>query len=136
MAVAGSMLNSFFIVWPERTRRSYCADAPLIARLRVDGHHGRLRKEIELGSTGPRVSPHRAPDDQVARLELGQHEILGNHIDAVAGGPCQHRRQPLGAVPEWFDRIARVIIELTAVRPIESIIEVVPPVTFALGTAH
>src|SRR5258705_8858727 len=110
MAVSGSMLNSFFMSWPERTFRSYCADASLIARLRVDGNHRSLRKEIELGRTRPRISAHRAPDDQVPRLQLRQHEILGNHVDAVAGGACEHRRQPLRAVPHWFDGIARVVI--------------------------
>src|SRR5581483_5407921 len=62
--------------------------------------------------------------------------VLGDYIDAVARGPGEHGGQPLRAVPQRLDRIARVIVELAAVGAVETIIEVVPPVSLAPGAAH
>src|SRR5580700_6176349 len=51
----------------------------------IDGNDRRLGKEIEFGCTRPGIGTHRASDDEIAGLELRQHQILGDDIDAVAG---------------------------------------------------
>src|SRR6185437_16106203 len=107
---------------PER-HRYYTAR---IAGLRVHGNDRGLREEIEVGGTRPRVRAHGAPDDEVAGREPRQHQILRDHIDAIARRAGEHRGQALTAIAQRLDRIARVIVELTAVGAVQPIVEVIP----------
>src|SRR5689334_20993624 len=64
-----------------------------IAGLAVHGNHGRLGEKVEFRGAGPGVGAHGAAHDEVTRLELRQHEVLGDHVDAVAGGTGEHGRE-------------------------------------------
>src|SRR5215469_11261659 len=61
-----------------------------VAQASVDGHHGGPGEEIEIRGTCPGVSAHRSANHQIALLQLRQHEVLGDHVDTVAGGPGEH----------------------------------------------
>ena len=102
----------------------------------VDGHHGGLRKEVELRGAGPGVGAHGTADDQIARFELRQHEVFRDHVDAVAGGAGEHRRKFLLAFLQRLHRILGVVEELAAVRAVQAVVEVIPPVSLALRAAH
>src|SRR5690348_15416609 len=130
MAVCGSCLSLFIM---RGSPRYYTAR---IARLRIHGDHRRLREEIELRSARPGVCAHRTSDDEVAGREPREHEVLRDHIDAIARRAGEHRGQPLPAVAQRLDRVARMIVELTAEGPVQPVIEVVPPVALALRAPH
>src|SRR6185437_4312730 len=107
-----------------------------IAGLHVDRHDGRLGEEIELRGARPGVGTHGPPDDQVARLQLREHEVLCDDVDAVTGRTGEHGRQSLDALAERLDGVARVVVELAAVGPVQTVVQVVPPVAFAARAPH
>ena len=97
----------------------------------------RAREEIEIGGGRARVGAHLAAEQQVAGLEFGHREVLGNHVDAVAGGSCEHAGHAwTGTRRHRLDRIARMIVQLAAERTVHAVVEVIPPAALALCAAH
>ena len=90
-----------------------------------------LWQQIEIGGRGHGVGAHLVPDHQIADLHCGQIDVLGDDIDAVAGGARQNAGPPPGCIGEDFQRIVHVVVNLTAEGTIDAVVQIIPVQTLA-----